>query len=140
MAADRHATAVSGPRAVRLRLDPAKLVVMLMGRALARREIVVALPEEIDICNAARVAKELTSAVSPGSVVIIDMSASTFCDCAGAHAIVRTHRRATDNGAVLRLVVAGAQVRRILGLLGIDRLLEFYPCVEAARGEMPGGL
>ena len=122
----------------RLRLDPAKLV-MLMGRALARREIVVALPEAIDICNAARVAEELTSAVSRGSVVIIDMSASTFCDCAGAHAIVRTHKRAADNGAEVRLVVTAAPVRRIFGLLGIGRLLDFYPRVEAARGEMPGG-
>ena len=92
----------------RLRLDPAKLV-MLMGRALARREIVVALPESIDICNAARVTEELTSAVSRGSVVIINMSASTFCDCAGAHAIVRAHKRAADNGAEVRLVVTAAR-------------------------------
>jgi anti-anti-sigma factor len=112
---------------------------MLMGRALARREIVVALPDEIDICNAARVAEELTSAVSRGSVVIIDMSASTFCDCAGAHAIVRARKRAADSSAEVRLVVTAAPVRRIFGLLGIDRLLDFYPRVEAARGEMPGG-
>jgi anti-anti-sigma factor len=72
-------------------------------------------------------------------VVIIDMSASTFCDCAGAHAIVRAHKRAADSSAEVRLVVTAAPVRRIFGLLGIDRLLDFYPRVEAARGEMPGG-
>jgi len=60
------------------------------------------------------------------------MTATTFCDCAGA--CHRTaHKRATDSGTELRLVIAAEPVRRILGLLGIDRLLDTYPSVEAAR-------
>jgi len=121
----------------RLRLDPAKLV-MLMGHALTQREVIVPLPEEIDISNAAGVADELTSAASCNRVVIIDMSATRFCDCAGVRAIVRAHKRATGSGAELRLVVTAAPVRRVSGLIGVDRLLDFYPSVEAACGAMSG--
>ena len=106
---------------------------------MARREKVVALPEEVDIRNAAGVAEELTLAVSRSSVVIIDMSATMFCDCAGARAIVRAHKRAADSGAELRLVVTAKLVRRMFGLIGVDHLLDIYPSVEAARGGAPNG-
>ena len=132
----RHSRLGSGVRA-RLRLDPAKLV-MLVGHALTQREIIVPVPEVIDIGNAAGVAEELTSAVSRNPVVIIDMSATRFCDCAGVRAIVRAHQRATGRGTELRLVVTAAPVRRIFGLIGVDRLLDVYPSVEAAYGAMPG--
>ena len=109
-----------------------------MGHALTQREVIVPLPEEIDIGNAAGVANELSSAVSRNPVVIIDMSATRFCDCAGVRAIARARKRATSGGAELRLVVTAAPVRRIFGLIGVDRLLDVYPSVEAACGAMPG--
>ena len=108
-----------------------------MGRVVARRETVVALPEEIDLLNATRVAEQLTSAVRRNPAVIIDMTATRFCDCAGARAIAQAHKRATGSGAELRLVVTAEPVRRVFGLLGIDRLLEAYPSVEAARATCP---
>jgi len=108
-----------------------------VGRVVARRETVVALPEEIDLLNATCAAEQLTSAVRRNPAVIIDMTATTFCDCAGARAIVQAHERATDSGAELRLVVTAEPVRRIFGLLGIDRLLDTYPSVEAARARCP---
>jgi anti-sigma B factor antagonist len=106
---------------------------MVVRPAPVRREVVVSLPVEIDMCNAGRVAEELTRAVSHHSVVIIDMTATTFCDGAGARAILRAYKRATDSGGELRLVVATAPVRRIFGLLGIDRVLDVYPSLKAAR-------
>jgi anti-anti-sigma factor len=111
---------------------------MVVRSAMARREMVISLPVEIDMCNADRVAEELTTAVSHNSVVIIDMSTTAFCDGAGARAIVRAHKRATDSGAELRLAVTTAPVRRIFSLTGIDRLLDVYPSLEEARGEIRG--
>ena len=109
--------------------------------ALARNAAIIALPEQIDLSNAAGVAEKLTTAVSHEAAVIIDMSATRFCDCAGARAIVRAYKRATDSGAELRLVVTAALVRRIFGLMGIDRLLDIYPSVAAASGpDGPGSL
>lgn len=132
-----HRTVFGLEEKARLRPDPAKLVISV-GRALAWRAMVVALPEEIDLTNAAGVAEQLTLAVSRHPIVIIDMSATRFCDCAGARAIVRAHVLATDSGAELRMVVTAAPVRRIFGLLKVDRLLDLYPSVEAAHGAMPG--
>lgn len=132
-----HRTVFGLEEKARLRPDPAKLVISV-GRALARRAVVVALPEDIDLTNVAGVAEQLTLAVCRHSIVIIDMSATRFCDCAGARVIVRAHKRAAEGGAELRLVVTADPVRRIFGLLGVDRLLDLYPSVEAAHGAMPG--
>jgi anti-sigma B factor antagonist len=104
-----------------------------MEHALARHAVVVTLPAEVDLNNAAGLTEQLILAVSRHPIVIIDMSATRFCDSAGIHAIVRARKRATDSGAELRLVVTTQQVRRIFGLLGIDRVLEVYPSLEAAR-------
>jgi anti-anti-sigma factor len=101
---------------------------------VSRREEIVALPEEVDIRNAADVTAELTRAVSRSSVVIIDMTATMFCDCAGARAVLRVHKRATGTGTELYLVAPATLVRRMFGLMGIDRLLHMYHSVEAARG------
>jgi len=111
--------------------------VIPVRRALARHGVTVTLPAQIDMLNAARVAEVLTLAVSRGSVVIIDMSATTFCDCAGVRAVVRAYKRATGSGAELRLVVTAEAVRRIFGLMGVDRLVEIYPSVEAADDKTP---
>jgi len=73
-----------------------------MGRVVARRETVVALPEEIGLLDATRVAERLTSAVRRNPAVIIGMTATRFCECAGARAIVQAHKRATGGGAGLR--------------------------------------
>jgi anti-sigma B factor antagonist len=120
----------------RLRPDPAELV-MEAGRVIARRETVVVLPGVIDACNATRVTEQLTLAVSRGSAVIIDMSATTLCDCAGVRAVVLAYQRAAESGAELRLVVTAALVRRIFEVTGVDRLLDLYPSVEAARASCP---
>ena len=55
----------------------------------------------------------------------------------GRQEIVAAHRRASDSGTELYLVVTATLVRRMLGLMGIDRLLHMYPSVEAARGTIP---
>ena len=110
---------------------------MEAGRVIARRETVVVLPDVIDVCNATRVTQQLTLAVSRGSAVIIDMSATTLCDCAGVRAVVRAYQRAAESGAELRLVVTAALVRRIFEVTGLDRLLDLYPSVEAARASCP---
>ena len=110
-----------------------------MGHALTQCEVIVPLPEGIDIGNAAGVADELTSTVSRNRVVVIDMSATRFCDCAGVRAIVLAHKCATGSGAEPRLVITAEPVRRVFGLTGVDQVLGLYPSVEAAHSTMSGG-
>jgi anti-sigma B factor antagonist len=94
---------------------------------------VVTLPVEIDLTNADRVREELLSVLNAGAVpLVVDLSATTFCDSAGVGALVRTFRRAAESDGEVRLVVGTLAVQRVLAITGIDRLLDIYPSVTAA--------
>jgi anti-anti-sigma factor len=98
------------------------------------------LPVEIDVTNADDVRKTLGAAGSHGSsVLIIDMSATTFCDSAGLQAIIDAYNKvdARNRNAATRteLRLVATAVRRIIQLVGIDQLIPVYPTVEAALTE-----
>ena len=100
---------------------------------------VITLPEEIDISNSDQVRDELLALLNRGpAVLIVDMGETTFCDSAGVNALVRAHKRATANGAEIRLVVASLGVQRVLAITGVDRLIPVYPSMTASLAE-PGG-
>jgi anti-sigma B factor antagonist len=103
-------------------------------------QAVFRMPAEIDVTNANHVREALRAAVRQAtSVLIIDMSATTFCDSAGVQAIVDAYNQldARNQGAAtptqLRLVATA--VRRIIHLVGVDQLMPVYPTVEAALAE-----
>ena len=99
---------------------------------------VVTLPAEIDMANADRVGADLQAALAPGvTAVVADMTATTFCDSRGIHALVLAHQRATASGAELRLVVPSACVLRVLALTGLDRWLAIYPGLPEALAVQP---
>ena len=101
-------------------------------------QAVIARPAEIDMANADEMRQALLSAVGLGAaVLVIDMSATTFCDSAGVQAIIAAHKQATATGTALRLVAPA--VLRILTLVGVDQLMPLYPALEAALAEAPGG-
>jgi len=108
------------------------------GRAVVR------MPAEIDVTNAAEIREVLRAAASrSSSVLIIDMSATTFCDSAGVQAIIDAYNqvdarnRSRTTHTQLRLVASG--VRRIIALVGIDQLIPVYSTVEAALADPAGG-
>lgn len=94
---------------------------------------VVTLPPHIDASDADQIRDELLWVINRGATVLIaDMTATGFCDCAGADALVRAHRRAVASDMQLRLVVTAQPVRRALSINGLDRLIPVYPSLEAA--------
>lgn len=102
------------------------------------RVAVMTLPAEVDISNADQVREDLVAAVAQdASLVIADMSATTFCDSAGVTALVRTARKASASGAELRVATSAPAVVRVLAITGVDRLIEIYPSVAAAMAD-PG--
>jgi anti-sigma B factor antagonist len=97
------------------------------------------MPAEMDVSNAAAIRERLLLLLNQGaSVLVVDMTATTFCDCTGAGAVMRAYRRAEASGAQVRLVSGGPLVRRMLGLLGIERVIEVYPSLAAAIAGEPG--
>ena len=105
---------------------------------------IVRLPAEIDLTVADELREALLGVLNQGALgLIVDMTATTFCDSAGITALVRAVRRATADGATLRLAVSAPAVLRVFTLVGIDRLIDIYPDVAAARASLPdqtGGL
>jgi anti-sigma B factor antagonist len=103
------------------------------------RVAIATLPAEIDLSNAELVRQDLLSVVAQGaSRVIVDMTATTFCDSAGITVLVRMVQLATVHGSGLRLAADTPAVIRVLALTGVDKLIEVYPSVAAAMAD-PGG-
>jgi anti-sigma B factor antagonist len=96
-------------------------------------QVVITLPEEIDVTNSPRLRKALLAVIGrqPG-VVIADMSATTFCDSSGMNAIVTAYRQAVAAGGDLRLVIRHPAARRVFELSGIDTVISTYPDLPAA--------
>ena len=105
---------------------------------------IVRLPAEIDLTVADELREALLGVLSQGARgLIVDMTATTFCDSAGITALVRAVRRAAADGATLRLAMSAPAVLRVFTLVGIDRLIDIYPDVASARASLPdqtGGL
>jgi anti-sigma B factor antagonist len=101
---------------------------------------VAALAAEIDATNADEVRELLLTAVNQGATVLIaDMSRTTFCDSAGMTSVVRAYRRANESGTKFRLVADSPSVLRVLEITGIDRLIETYQTLDEALGSSKGG-
>jgi anti-sigma B factor antagonist len=107
-------------------------------------QAIFATPADIDITNADQIRHALRAAASLGpSVLIIDMSATTFCDSSGVQAIIDAYNQveARNQGAAthtqLRLVATA--VRRIITLIGVDQLIPVYPTLEAALADQSAG-
>jgi anti-sigma B factor antagonist len=97
---------------------------------------IITLPAEIDVTSADEVREALLTAVGRGpDTLIIDMSATTFCDSAGVNAVISAYREAAANGTELRLVTTA--VLRIFRLIGADQLMPIYPDLAAALDQAP---
>jgi len=102
------------------------------------RTAVVRLPAEVDLTKSDAAREALLAALNQGALaLIVDMTATTFCDSSGITALVRAARRASATDATIRLAVTSAPVLRVLSLVGIDRLIDIYPSVDAARASLP---
>ena len=102
------------------------------------RTAVLTLPAEIDITNARLLRGEVASAlVSGATVVVADLTATTFCDSSGARILVLAWEQAAVNGIELRIVVPSVTVRRGFALMGLEGFLPFYPSLSAALTAQP---
>jgi anti-anti-sigma factor len=103
--------------------------------------VVVTFPAEIDLASQEQAYGRLYAAVASGApVVVADLSATTFCDCASLRRLVTVHNDAAAHGAELRLVIApGGAVRRLADLVGLDRRLWMYSSLPEAAGPQAGG-
>lgn len=104
-----------------------------------RWPVLIALPAEIDWTNADDLRRKITAAaLNPSvSMVIADMTAVTFCDSTGVKALLDAHQAAALCDAEFRLVRPGSTVRRVLDLMGADRMLAIYDSFGDAMTREP---
>jgi anti-anti-sigma factor len=105
---------------------------------------VVTTPDEIDINNAGLLREALLAAAAGGqSVVIVDMTATEFCDSTGLNVLVRALKQAEEADTQLTLVVCASALRRMLTVSGVGGLFLTHDtlaeAVDAARAQRAAG-
>jgi anti-sigma B factor antagonist len=101
---------------------------------------VVAVPEEVDINNAAELRAALLRAAARGhGTFVIDMGRTQFCDTAGLHALVGAHKRAQAEGGRALLVLGGPTVLRVFSITGLDRVIPYFSSLEEALAQAAPG-
>ena len=90
---------------------------------------------ELDAHSAPMLQKAVdrTLAAAPDRLLIIDLTDVSFIDSSGLSVIVGAHKRLSDAGAGVRLVVVTPQVAKVLALTGLDATIPTFATVADAR-------
>jgi anti-sigma B factor antagonist len=101
--------------------------------------VIVTFPAEVDLTNSAAATADVFDALSSHSLVIVDMSGTTFCDSSGMRMLLVARNHAGVSGSVLRIVITpGSAVARSLTVLGMSSMLPIYDSLHDARQAGPG--
>ena len=94
---------------------------------------VLALAGRLNLVSAGSLKARIDALVTAGSTqLVVDLSAVDFIDSSGLGALIGGLKTARQAGGDLRLAAAGEQVRAVLGLTNLDRILTPYASVEEA--------
>jgi anti-sigma B factor antagonist len=99
----------------------------------------VALTGELDLAAAARTGLELREAGAHAELLVLDLRGLTFIDCAGLRALLAADSLVRAIGGRMVIVHIPPQVRRLLGLRGLNKRLR-VGWDRAARDSGPGVL
>jgi anti-sigma B factor antagonist len=97
--------------------------------------LVFALSGSLDIATSPSIRAALTDASAGRQDVIVDLSLLEFLDSTGLGAMIGAHRRATENGGTLRLVVREGPILRLLNITGLIRVLPVYHTLDDALAD-----
>jgi anti-anti-sigma factor len=94
---------------------------------------VVRPPEELDATNAdALRAAILAASDKQPDVLVVDLSATAFCDSTGLSVLVRAHKQLDAAGAELRLVIREPTLLRIFTITGVSTMFRQFATLEEA--------
>jgi anti-sigma B factor antagonist len=99
---------------------------------------VVSVRGEVDISSVGALDDALDAQFDAGACsVVVDFLGVTFLDSTGLSALVRAHRRSTEQGGRLALVMDDPQLLRLLSISGLDRLIPSFATLDAALADRP---
>ena len=97
------------------------------------RTVVVSVRGEVDLTTAGALDSELRSAATETATrLVVDLTETTFFDSSAIRALLAGHARLQANGAELRVVCGNGIVDRVLGIVGVDRVVGLFPTIEQA--------
>ena len=94
---------------------------------------VVVCPARVSMAVAAPFRDAIAAAVAEAPKVVVDLGQTAFIDSSGLGALVSGLKTCRQAGGDLRIAAAGEQVRTVLRLTNLDRILRPHDTVEAAR-------
>jgi anti-anti-sigma factor len=97
------------------------------------RRAVLSVAGEIDISNTADLRAAIESAATRAFELWLDLSAVTFMDSSGIHAMAEARVRLIEANTRLMLICPEGPVLRILALTGFDRIFEIHANRSAAN-------
>ncbi|PJE97659.1 anti-anti-sigma factor [Streptomyces carminius] len=97
---------------------------------------------ELDLVTAALIRQHVHDAVADGRRdLVLDLSRVLFCDSSGVGVLIASRRLMRSCAGRLRLIlpargaVDGSHVNRVLAALGVRRLFDCYPDLDAATDD-----
>jgi anti-anti-sigma factor len=101
--------------------------------------VVVAMPLEIDLVNCHCLAGQLAAVATSATVVVADLTSTSYCDLSGVRMLAGAYLDAMERGVQLWLVVPEGPVMRILALMDLDRWLQISPTLAEAVAQASAG-
>lgn len=97
---------------------------------------VTTVPDQIDVANSEKLRRELLAATAYSNVIIVDMSATSFCGCAGMGVLAKISDLLAENGGELRAVINNPNILRYLTITGDDRRFPIFPNLLEALSDV----
>jgi anti-sigma B factor antagonist len=98
---------------------------------------VLVLSGDIDVTSAPTLDAEFFCLIEESALpLIVDMAAVRLCAAAGLHSIVRALRHARMRECPLVFSGITPQVRKVIGIAGLHRVVTEYPTVADARRDL----
>lgn len=102
-------------------------------RSLGDGITVLTLEGKLNMVAAPALQKEIHSAVAAGNIrIAVDLTSVHFIDSSGLGALINGLKTARQAGGDLRIASPGEQVKLVLALTNIDRVLKAYDNAELA--------
>lgn len=78
---------------------------------------------DLDVVSAPVVDAAVAEAHTAGRFLVLDLSATSFCDSSGIRSLYRAHRRVTEAGSAFAIRNPSRQVRRVLAACDPDETM-----------------
>lgn len=93
---------------------------------------VIGICGELDLLSAGPIEEHLQQLWRPGDQLIVDLAKTTFIDCSGVGALMRTYHHVHQNGGRLRLAAPQPLPAKIIRLTELDTVLAVHPSLRHA--------